>query len=407
MPTHPLISDQTITISATLAATIGLDEAVLLAVLNNAASLQHQNWARLNSNTLRKQLPFWNDTKIQQVMHSFISNGLVAFNGPLFPQAEGIIYNFNQLAAQTSPQPAPQAAVNPAAQPVPQSRPAPAPMQQQPAAPIAPTAATQQAGVNRTQPIQQNWQPNPDTLRRLEQHGIQPSFALAHLDTFVLQSQEQGLNRNDWNSRFFNHVKSKAVFAQNDANRKREPMGFQPNPEKSTPMYPGWEPREEAMEILVNAGINQQFVLDTVPEFVLYWSERGTVNKTWNSKFIVHVRMQWERFIATDQDANKPTVITESWRPSVDCYDIIDMAHIDREFAEQLVPEFILYWSESKQALSGWNSRFLQYIKQQWAKRLTTGLTTGDTHGHQTAAKPNYTTAQGSIQRLSDTSWAK
>ena len=147
MPTHPLISDQTITISATLAATIGLDEAVLLAVLNNAASLQHQNWARLNSNTLRKQLPFWNDTKIQQVMHSLISNGLVAFNGPLFPQAEGIIYNFNQLAAQTNPQPVqPQAAVNPAAQPVPQQRPAPAPMQQQPAAPIAPT---QQAGVNK------------------------------------------------------------------------------------------------------------------------------------------------------------------------------------------------------------------------------------------------------------------
>src|SRR5690554_8063268 len=105
MPIHPLISEQTITISANLAATIGLDEAVLLAVLNNAASLQHQNWARLKSNTLRKQLPFWDDAKIQQLMQSLISNGLIVFNGPLFPQADGIIYNFNQPSAHPSAQP--------------------------------------------------------------------------------------------------------------------------------------------------------------------------------------------------------------------------------------------------------------------------------------------------------------
>lgn len=398
MPIHPLISEQTITISANLAATIGLDEAVLLAVLNNAASLQHQNWARLKSNTLRKQLPFWDDAKIQQVMQSLISNGLIVFNGPLFPQADGIIYNFNQPSAQ------PMATTQPAAQPNPIQQPASV------APPIAGqqpqhSAMATQPGVNRAQPMQKNWQPTPDTLRRLEQHGIQPSFSLAQLDAFILQSQEQGQNRNDWNSRFFNFVKSKAVFAQNDANRNREPMatGFQANPEQNTPMYPGWQPREEALEILINAGINQQFIQDTVAEFVLYWSERGTVNKTWNSKFIIHVRRQWERFIATDHDASKPTIIDEQWRPSADCFDIIDMAHIDRDFAEQLIPEFILYWRESKQALSGWNSRFLQYIKQQWAKRLTTG----GAHGNQTAAQPNYTTAQGSIQRLSDTSWAK
>lgn len=395
MPTHPLISEQTITISATLAATIGLDEAVLLAVLNNAASLQHQNWARLNSNTLRKQLPFWNDSKIQQVMHSLITNGLVAFNGPLFPQAEGIIYNFNQLAAHPTSGTSTAVQPNPAAQ-----QPEPAQTYAQTQQPIAPVAPALQTNVNRTEPIQKNWQPNPDTLRRLEQHGIQASFALAHLDTFVLQSQEQGLNRNDWNSRFFNHVKSKAVFAQNDANKSREPMGFKPDPEQNTPMYPGWQPREDAMEILVNAGINQQFVLDTVAEFVLYWSERGSVNKTWNIKFIQHVRMQWERFIATDQDANKPTIISENWRPSADCYDIIDMAHINRDFAEQLLPEFIMYWLESKQALSGWNSRFLQYIKQQWAKRLTTG----DANG-QTTTEPGYATAEASRQRLKDISW--
>lgn len=399
MPSHPLISDQTITFSATLAATIGLDEAVLLAVLNNAASLQSQNWARLNSNTLRKQLPFWNDAKIQQVMHNLMNKGLIAFNGPLFPQAEGIIYNFHQPATVQAPQPsAPAPKAAPAAQQPVASQPARTGMQppQQP-------APQPQRVVNRHQPIQQNWQPTPDTLRLLEQHGIQTSFALAQLDTFILQAQEQGVNRNDWNSRFFNHVKSKAVFAQNDANRQREPMGFKAAPEKNTPMYAGWQPKEDAVEILVNGGIEPQFIQDTIAEFILYWSERGIVTSTWSSKFVTHVRMQWERFIATDETANKPMVLPENWQPSSDCYDIIEMAHISREFAEQTLPEFILYWRDSKQALTNWNSRFLQYIKQQWAKRLTPG----GANGHQTAAQPNYTTAQGSIQRLSDTSWAK
>ena len=203
MPSHPLISDQTITFSATLAATIGLDEAVLLAVLNNAASLQSQNWARLNSNTLRKQLPFWNDAKIQQAMQSLISKGLIAFNGPLFPLAEGIIYNFHQPAAFNQT-----AAQQPAAtvQPVVQQPVAPPPARTGMQPPRSVPQQQQQGAVNRKQPIQQNWQPAPDTLRLLEQHGIQPSFALAHLDTFVLQAQEQGLNRNDWNARFFNQI---------------------------------------------------------------------------------------------------------------------------------------------------------------------------------------------------------
>ena len=156
------------------------------------------------------------------------------------------------------------------------------------------------------------------------------------------------------------------------------------------------------MEILNNGDIDPQFIQDTIAEFILYWSERGTIDKAWSTKFVSHVRRQWERFIATDESANKPMILPENWQPSADCYDIIEMAHISREFAEQTLPEFILYWRDSKQALTGWNSRFLQYIKQQWAKRLTPG----GANGHQTAAQPNYTTAQGSIQRLSDTSWA-
>src|SRR5690606_41518334 len=42
MPSHPLFTDKTIALSATLAATIGLEEAVLLTVLNDAASIRSE-----------------------------------------------------------------------------------------------------------------------------------------------------------------------------------------------------------------------------------------------------------------------------------------------------------------------------------------------------------------------------
>jgi hypothetical protein len=45
------------------------------------------------------------------------------------------------------------------------------------------------------------------------------------------------------------------------------------------------------MDILVNqGGINPNFIEDAVPEFILYWRDRGDVSSTWDSKFIQHVR---------------------------------------------------------------------------------------------------------------------
>ena len=68
MPSHPLLNDHTISLSATLAATIGLEEAVLLTVLNDAARLQSQPHARLAIDTLRRQLPFWDDATLRRLL---------------------------------------------------------------------------------------------------------------------------------------------------------------------------------------------------------------------------------------------------------------------------------------------------------------------------------------------------
>lgn len=404
MPSHPLFTDKTIALSATLAATIGLEEAVLLTVLNDAASIQGQQWARLHYQALRNQLPFWDDVSIRRVLRNLLDKGLLSLQEPMFPDGDGLIYAFNTTQAQIRPQA--EAAVQPH-----QSK--------------AASHAAQPSG-HVKQPLESRWQPQEDTLARLEQHGIPRSFAWAQMDAFILQGQEQGANRNDWNTRFFRHVKNQWVFTQNDAQKQQrilergfqggiqlpsnhqERSAFQPVQDEASPISLDWQPSQDACQILQRAGIDPQFIADAVAEFVLYWAERGDAFKTWNSKFIQQVRQQWARYSASVEHSSLPTRIPDNWQPAEDCYDILAMGHIDRQFAQNLIPEFVLYWRDSNQVHNSWNSRFLQYVKQQWGKRLaqtSSGESYGTHTGQHRTAQPGYATAEASVQRLKDTSW--
>lgn len=411
MPSHPLFTDKTIALSASVAVTVGLEEAVLLTILNDAASLQGNQWIRLHNQALRNQLPFWDDVSIRRVLRSLIDQNQVHIRGDIFPEGEGIIFAFADSVTHTRNQPS-----APQAQTQVQAR----------------SASQNQAAVRGHQPLTANWQPQPDTLKRIEQHGIPAAFAMHHLDSFILRGQEQGANRSDWNHRFFQFVKGQWVYTQNDANRQRsqdlkphfqrqaqqtngnERSAFKVVNDEAKPINNDWQPSPDACQILQRAGIDPQFIDDAVAEFVLYWAERGDAFKTWNSKFIQQVRQQWARYSASVEHSPLPTRISENWQPAEDCFDILSMGHIDPAFARNLIPEFVLYWRDSNQVHTSWNSRYLQYVKQQWGKRLSgsgqstnqTGLQHGEQGAQQTAAQPGYATAEASVQRLQDTSWA-
>ena len=47
---------------------------------------------------------------------------------------------------------------------------------------------------------------------------------------------------------------------------------------------------------------------------------------------------------------------------------IRDSTEIDRNFADSVLSEFILYWRETGQAHNSWNSKFIQHVKYQWQK---------------------------------------
>ena len=401
---HPLIPDRTMSFSSSLAATIGLNEAVMLTWLNEcvvilAADGAHGGPWQVPNNSLRAAMPFWDDDQLRQVLRSLHEKGVVQLSSVLFPESDPLTFHFGQTSAMTD---------NRVSEPVPQ---------------VNAAHVRQQSSA---QPVQSDWHPSRDALMRLAQHGVPDSYSLSQLDAFILQAKEQRNHRNDWDTQFFRFVKKHWVYTQTDAHKAQRRLAekaafnvttpernerFQAPVSEAAPMGHHWQPSADAQLILQRAGIETQFIHDAIPEFVLYWQERGDAHKTWNTKFIQHVRQQWARYSATVDQSHMPTRINDDWQPAADCFDILAMAHIEVNFAKNLVKEFVLYWRDSNQLHTSWNSKFLQYVKHQWGRQLNQPghMQNGESaHGAaktQSGVEPGYTTAAASRQRLNDTSW--
>jgi hypothetical protein len=336
-----LIPERPILIYPGLAATLGLEESVLLSVLadiatgNNPHSSQGFDWYTTEVDRLRAQLPFWDDRDLLRVSKNLHAKG-VLLQGPTdFGSSPHYRFAFNERVAAVTTQ----------------QRPAPPPPQVQ--------APQQQVPYGKNF-IPNNWQPEADTLAQLAQHNIPDSFAFEHLPEFVTYWRDTGEAHRSWGAKFISWVIRK--WRDFEAQRNRQ--------DQNSPMHSNWYPSPDAMDVLtVHAEIKKEFVEDAIPEFILYWQERGDSLKTWNSKFIQHVRIQWKKFNSTLEHSTDPKPIAGNWHPSEDVFDVLRLANIDVNFASALIPEFVLYWRDSKQVHTSWNTRFLQHAKREWAKR--------------------------------------
>ena len=85
-----------------------------------------------------------------------------------------------------------------------------------------------------------------------------------------------------------------------------------------------------------------------------------------------------------------------------------ERGQIDEDYARSKVAEFVPYWRDTRQVQASWNSRFLQYIKFNWAKRLE-GLQDVST-GHAKNKSPaggGGQSLEASFRRITDRSWAE
>ena len=369
--TTSLIPERPLLISPTLAATIGLDEAVMLHVLSELLLghppqyRQLRRWCELKTDTLSKALPFWQSGDIRRVQRSLQELGLLLVESvPGNPQAQ--MFAINQPDAHA-----------------PATRP-PSSMQTNPQtiqtkAPATPFQSSSGAATL----IPQHWQPDTTLYQQCQQRSIPRDFIDRETQAFVLYYRERQKTQYSWNHSFLSWV----VTAWE---KQRTVLGAR---ELETGMSAGWLPDHEAVDILEHAGISPTFVEDSIPEFILYWRERGTVTSAWSSKFIAHVRRQWDRYTNALENDTTPRPIPPDFTPSPACLEVLALAKIDVDFALARVKEFILYWQDRKEVHGSWNTRFWQHVKYQW--------------GQQPQNSNQQTSAQPILDKLTDRSWAE
>ncbi|UTW44787.1 hypothetical protein KFE80_10335 [bacterium SCSIO 12696] len=369
-----LIPEKPLTLSPSLAATIGLEEALLLGILgdflDHGSPQRHNNfdWLEVSAIQLQRVAPFWNDRDIQRITTNLRNQGILLIASAPFSESGQLRFAVNETSTGNEP-------VKPPSNPV----------------------VTRSANA-----IAQNWQPDAELLRQLAQYNIPQAFALEQVPEFVTYWSERGEPQHSWGSKFIKQVLKQ--WRQQQARDTRQ--------SRELSMSPDWRPSQDAMEILTRqAGISKHFVEDAIPEFVLYWCERGEASSTWNSRFILHIKKQWARFTAVIKSDAEPRPINTDWQPDDTVYDVLALANIDRQFAEQQVAEFVLYWRDTGRVESSWNTRFLQNVKRQWARQntLPDASPASTASSHERQQRPNRTggsRGRSAVQQLTDRSWA-
>ena len=207
--------------------------------------------------------------------------------------------------------------------------------------------------------MEKNWEPDAALIDQASEYGISKSFVLSQLDDFIHLHREKSDTSYSWGVKFLRFVIKKW--------RSQEISDIKQL--KRKPIDQSWQPDEEAIEILTKAGINKEFIKNEIPEFILYWSEKGDVSDTWNSKFIGQVRRQWAKTQHLIDNSELPEPISSDWKPNQDFYEVLALTEIDKTFADSVLNEFILYWKETGQAHNSWNSKFFQHVKYQWQRQ--------------------------------------
>jgi hypothetical protein len=382
-----LVPERTLLFSPALAATIGLEEAILLHLLHDlslsrrGSALRGLCWFDIERQTLEELLPFWSANDLNRIALNLTAKGILHLDTAA--PAETLRYAFEPSlsAAATSKPEIPATAPRSSDE----SRPGIAPRPQSPLRPVG--GATL---------LPANWQPADDLLQLLGlNHGIPRHFALAQVEDFVLYWRERGEASHAWASRFRQHVlRQWRLSQQQQAESERRPASVTPGTGiVATTAASGWRPSDDALRILERSGVSRAFIEDAIPEFVLYWRERGDESSTWNSKFIAHIRRQWARYSSSLGHEREPHPIDPRWQPSEDVYDILRMANIDIDFARDLIPEFVLFWRDAGTPQRSWNTKFLQHVKHHWALRLQ--------RDSRALSEP-----AGAFARLTDRSWA-
>jgi len=257
MSESSLVPERQLVFSPALAATIGLGEAILLQQLQ--ALFDHYSpelrdgraWLSVERALLLRTLPFWGLEDLQRICRSLVDKGVLLVSSPPLHQGEYLVFALNELVPQARQR---------EATPI-------------PAAVVAPAMPTRRSAAL----LPLHWSPSEDMLQLLGlNHNIPRQFALDQLEDFIFYWRERGETSHAWENKFRQHVISNwRHHQQNQAEAFRTP--------ENTRLDNSWRPSLDALEIMERGGIDREFIEEAIPEFILYWRERGAAPKELNS----------------------------------------------------------------------------------------------------------------------------
>tara|TARA_B110000014_G_C20126496_1_gene600627 strand:+ start:58 stop:1140 length:1083 start_codon:yes stop_codon:yes gene_type:complete len=301
------MTKQFITISKEIAESIGLREATLFELLNSNFTNHQQDF---NLQDILKEAPFWKKEELLQVLKSLKNKGLISSKD-----------NYSSIELTK---------------------------------PYKEKKSKSPSSFTRKNPstMPENWEPETQIIEQAADYGIPAGFVLKQLEDFKFLWIEKKELQQSWGLKFLRHVIK--AWRKNEIKQNQE--------KKRIYMHKDWVPDQEAIDILNKADIEDQFIEKYLHEFILYWIEKGDLSDTWNSKFIAYIRRQWARF-NEGKSEHTPQEIPADWKPNQEFYDVLKLAKIDQNFANDLIPEFILYWREEGIKINTWNNKFFQHVK--------------------------------------------
>ena len=129
------------------------------------------------------------------------------------------------------------------------------------------------------------WQPSLDAQEILARTEMPPEFIESIRPEFILYWKERGGAPKDVNSKFIQFARQRWTRHENSLQHSTLPERLQPN----------WTPNAAVYETLQLSGIPQDFADTVLREFVVYWVDSNEVHTSWNAKFLQHVKYQWQR----------------------------------------------------------------------------------------------------------------
>jgi hypothetical protein len=338
MTNSRFIPERYCTFSPQLAATVGLEEAVLLQGLSNHLASEP---SVISIKLLSEEFPFWDDIKIGQLLQRIVDLGIVSAR----PSHDPLVWRLTDKTIEVPRQKAPE----------------------------------------------QTWAPSEHLIDLLNlNHGLTRDYILEQLKSFYPSGDRKTLD-----TRFRQHVLATWRRHQNHpAFTVKEPMRFDN----------AWQPSLDAKEILARTEMTSEFIDAIRPEFILYWKERGGAPKDVNSKFIQFARQRWARHENSLQHSTVPERLNPGWAPNAAVYETLQLSGISQDFADAILPEFIVYWVDSNEVHTSWNAKFLQHVKYQWQRHQEQMSGRSQTGGGIGSA--DRTKDRSISDDLSDTSWA-